>query len=229
VVVDCTNRGKAESGRRPLVLPLPFLVRLRPESADFYGDDKCGTPAGTPATQQGSSDCEAFRTGRRLIDIRTPRAGSEKSAPRETVPGTAPAPLAAVFVLDRTSGGIGNRRIEIERLRASASFVALLAHAYCFDPDAAERRTAMLENYLDIASRVPVFRLAFPHGLAQLPGVFDAVERILVPRADATRDGIEPGGRGIRDSHSLADPGHDANRGWDSLSRSTGRSERCVP
>jgi len=89
-----------------------------------------------------------------------------------------PAALAAVAVLERVER-LG-RRARVERLRPSAAFPAVLAHAYCFSLRVPERRRRMVERYLDLTTQVPVFAIRVESGLERLPATLDAIEQALV-------------------------------------------------
>jgi hypothetical protein len=89
-----------------------------------------------------------------------------------------PAALAAVAVLERVER-LG-RMAPVERLRPSAAFPAVLAHAYCFSLREPERRRRMVERYLDLTTRVPVFLIRVESGLERLPATLDAIEQTLV-------------------------------------------------
>jgi hypothetical protein len=89
-----------------------------------------------------------------------------------------PAALAAVGVLERVDrlGG----KAPVERLRPSAAFPAVLAHAYSFSLREPQRRRRMVERYLDLTERVPVFAIRVESGLQRLPATLDAIEQALV-------------------------------------------------
>ena len=87
------------------------------------------------------------------------------------------APLAAICVLDRGNGASGGAACR--PLPAAQAYPALLAHAYCFSLENCARKRLMLERYLSLVARVPVFALAYPDGLEGLPSVLDTVERLL--------------------------------------------------
>jgi hypothetical protein len=89
-----------------------------------------------------------------------------------------PPALAAVAVLERVER-LG-RMAPVERLRLSAAFPAVLAHAYCFSLREPERRRRMVERYLDLTTRVPVFAIRVESGLERLPATLDAIEQTLV-------------------------------------------------
>lgn len=80
--------------------------------------------------------------------------------------------LAALFVLERSPASEG-----VERLAPARAFLALLPHAYCFSLEDRECRRRMVEAYLQVAERVPVFLLRSREGLAHLPAAVAAVER----------------------------------------------------
>jgi len=88
-----------------------------------------------------------------------------------------PAPLVAVGVLERVDG-LGGMAL-VERLRPSVAFPAVLAHAYCFSLREPERRRRMVERYLDLTARVPVFEIRVESGLERLPEILDAIEQAL--------------------------------------------------
>jgi hypothetical protein len=86
------------------------------------------------------------------------------------------APLAAVLVLSRYDEKARDRSVQVERLRPTAALTALLAHAYCFSLEDPDLKRRMVERYMALAARVPVFALRFRPGFELLPGVLDQVE-----------------------------------------------------
>lgn len=83
-----------------------------------------------------------------------------------------PEPLAAVFVLERGT----DDRAELERLAPADAFPAVLTHGYCFSMNDQARTGAMVNGYLELVERMPVFRLTFPEGLDGLEHVLDLIE-----------------------------------------------------
>ena len=81
--------------------------------------------------------------------------------------------LLALCVLSRDDGRDG---VAVERLGAAA-VPALLTHAYCFSLQQPVFKQRMLQHYLELAARVPVFALRFRPGLEHLSAVADAVEQ----------------------------------------------------
>jgi hypothetical protein len=65
------------------------------------------------------------------------------------------------------------------------AFPAVLTHAYCYSLEDAERNRRMIDHYLELSARVPVFSVRFRAGLGNLPAVLDEVERAvgMVPLA----------------------------------------------
>jgi hypothetical protein len=90
--------------------------------------------------------------------------------------GSARAPLGALFVLERAEGEGDS---ELVRLAPAQAFPALLVHAYCFSLESAARKRRMLEHYLELADRVPVFSVRFSPGFARLAGLLDRIEEAL--------------------------------------------------
>jgi hypothetical protein len=104
-----------------------------------------------------------------------------------SVPGSpdrSAAPLAAVCVLSRREADLGDDHgVRIERLRAPA-IPALLAQAYCFSLEDPDLKRRLVERYMTLAARVPVFALQFRPRFELLPRILDQVER-LVARGSA--------------------------------------------
>ena len=86
-------------------------------------------------------------------------------------------PLVAVCVLQRGRGPAPSAA-EAVPLGAVQALIALLPHAYCLDLDDLERKSRMMQQYLDLAGRVPVFSIKFSDGLESLGGVLDAIQRV---------------------------------------------------
>jgi hypothetical protein len=118
------------------------------------------------------------------IHLRPPSAahfGFESHASRmrvtegEALPSRSPAPLSALLLLEQT----GTAGVTVERVSPSSAFPRLLGHAYCFSLQDAERKRRMIERYLDLAARVPIFELRFQAGLDHLDKMLDALEEIM--------------------------------------------------
>jgi hypothetical protein len=125
----------------PRAVPLPFALRLRPESISFFGSD-----------------------------------GAVESSSADNV-DEEPTPLSALCILERAGRSAPGGPVRIGALSPTASFPRVLTHAYCFSLASSERRGAMVERYLDVVSRVPVFEVRLWPGLENLSGVVDAIER----------------------------------------------------
>ena len=95
-------------------------------------------------------------------------------------PRSGPAPLAALCVLKRTPGGPEGRGLEVVRRSAVGAFLAVLPHAYCFSLHDLDRKRRMMEQYLDLTARVPVFEVRFQAGLDALEAVLDGIEREVI-------------------------------------------------
>ena len=88
------------------------------------------------------------------------------------VAGSDEAPLVALVVLDPSARAA---TIDTTPLPLDAAFTSVLPHAYCFfAEEGKEQRTATA--YLDLVTRVPVFRLTFPSDFARFDAVLDTLE-----------------------------------------------------
>jgi hypothetical protein len=86
--------------------------------------------------------------------------------------------LAALGVLRRDADPTED--VVIEPLGASAAFRALLPHAYCFSMRDVERKRLMMERYLSLGVRVPVFQIRFRPELNVLPTILDRIEQAVI-------------------------------------------------
>jgi hypothetical protein len=73
-----------------------------------------------------------------------------------------PAPLSALFALDRGSAG---SELVLERLPPARAFSVVLEHGYCFSLDDPVRKRTMVENYLKLVRWTPVYQVRLPAGL----------------------------------------------------------------
>jgi hypothetical protein len=84
------------------------------------------------------------------------------------------ATLAAVFVVERDESAPD---LDLRRLSPTEAFSPLLYHAHCFSDRDEERRRLMLERYLELTARVPVFRIRYRPDLDRLTALLDEIER----------------------------------------------------
>jgi len=123
------------AGGAPRARDLPFELRLRPDSAEFFGV--------TSSVQPEEAEVE-------------------------------PAPLAALCLLERTSGPGAPVRVRL--LSPAAAFARVLEHAHFFSLEPIERRRSMVERYLGLAGRVPTFEVRLRPGLDDLEQVATTIE-----------------------------------------------------
>jgi hypothetical protein len=74
---------------------------------------------------------------------------------------TAPAPLAALYLLERATADAIDGPARIETVSPQDAFSALLVHAHVFNPLDQTRLAQMLRTYLELVARVPVFTIQF--------------------------------------------------------------------
>ena len=101
-------------------------------------------------------------------------------------PGSETAPLAAICVLRRevTSG----TPVTVRRLSSAEAFAAVLSHAWSFALQDRERKRRMINHYLELVARTPIFDISFQPGRENLPAILDAIEQMVCePSSDLTR------------------------------------------
>jgi hypothetical protein len=105
--------------------------------------------------------------------------------------------LAAVFLLEH------NKALTVPRVSLmppAGAFSALLGHAHCFDAENPTHIRRLVDNYLVLAERVPVFRLEYRPNLENLGRLIDAVVKTVTigrtgclgPRAVGPCDSVSP-------------------------------------
>jgi hypothetical protein len=97
-----------------------------------------------------------------------PQPGSEHSE-------WARAPLAALCVLERSDSGRPSRSA-VARLSPTDALMAVLSHAYWFQPQTRTYKRRMMRDYLDVVARVPVLRTRVDSTLNALPALLDEIE-----------------------------------------------------
>ena len=134
------------AGGQVMTIPLPFEVRLRPESSALFGFDQ-------PRFRQFAPDVVASV------------AHAEATA----------LPLAAVCLLRQMESHTPTVPAVIGRLTPQRAFSAVLTHAHEFNPHDVERRKRMLHAYLELVDTVPVYDVQFAVGGEWLDGVLDTL------------------------------------------------------
>jgi hypothetical protein len=105
-------------------------------------------------------------------------------------PGTETAPLAAICVLRREVSSA--LPVTVQRLSSAEALAAVLAHAWSFGLQNSERKRRMINHYLELVARIPIFDMSFQPGLEHLAAILDAIEQLgcqpsgdLMPRSHA--------------------------------------------
>ncbi len=86
-------------------------------------------------------------------------------------------PLRAVYVLSKGAGG---QPIEIRRIPRRRALLELITHCYVLDSRDRTIARGQFETLAALSERVPVFSLAFPHDLAQIPALRNLIAAHLV-------------------------------------------------
>jgi hypothetical protein len=101
----------------------------------------------------------------------------------EAPPETAEWETAAVrlfCVLEVQARPSSKQSFSLERLPPKHAFLALLNHAWTFEPLRPEAERNMMRDYLEVIARAPVFRLRYAKDFAVLPRVLDAIEALML-------------------------------------------------
>jgi hypothetical protein len=96
----------------------------------------------------------------------------------------APERLAAVVILRRNPSELSSAPPSVTRLSASSAFMSTLTHGYSFSLRDDTRRARMVQHYLDLVERVPVFEVSFGAGLQWLPAITSAIEATIMAIAE---------------------------------------------
>jgi hypothetical protein len=89
-----------------------------------------------------------------------------------------PSPLALLLVLKRVPIESNSVAVSTVRLTPVQALPAILTHAYCFSLNDQERKQKMIEHYLELVERVPVFEIRFQPGLENLQSILDGIESV---------------------------------------------------
>lgn len=145
---------------------------------------------------QWSDDAVVFEVGRTGIDAvplpfdvrlvpdtaaelgRQPSGGARTVAERHEDPRER-TPLGAICVLVRRGRHEFGADVSVSEMAGSKALAAVLEHAHCFNLTDARRKKLMLEHYLDLVDRVPVYEVRFRPGLDRLASVVDGMSQAL--------------------------------------------------
>jgi hypothetical protein len=80
--------------------------------------------------------------------------------------------MAAIYLLEQRTGGAP---VSISRVAPAQAFSALLPHAHCFDLSDVEATRVFTDDYLTLASEVPVFKVRYAPDLDRLPELLHTI------------------------------------------------------
>lgn len=110
----------------------------------------------------------------RLRPLALAHFGLNGAAPEPADHVSGPAPMAAVFLLQREA-----KSPAVDPVAPEEALPALLEQSYHFGNEKGARKRAMLSAYLALATGAPILRLTVAGGLARLDETLDAVEATL--------------------------------------------------
>jgi hypothetical protein len=87
--------------------------------------------------------------------------------------------LAALIVHERFSLTDRGAQLAVQRLAPVRAFTELLTHAYCFSLKDPERKERMVQHYLALSAKVPVFKLRFRSGFENLEVILERIGRLI--------------------------------------------------
>lgn len=99
-------------------------------------------------------------------------------------------PLRAVFLLRQDD--ILSQPAEPRRVPSVQAFSALVTHARCFDEADATHTRRLVEDYLLVAERVPVFSIEYPPRFPQFPRLVAAVKTVAAGLCDSELRPLKP-------------------------------------
>jgi hypothetical protein len=70
--------------------------------------------------------------------------------------------------------------LTITEISATEALPELLKHAIYFSSQDKGRKREMMQHYLSLAMRVPIFRVGFRHGFDKLPAILDGLEQHVI-------------------------------------------------
>jgi hypothetical protein len=165
-----------------------FAASETGKSTIAYGLGERGFPQWGDDSVLIDPDARPLLARRLPFDIRLrPRSGAFFDSQTSTgaaspASGLLPesAPLAALCLLTRADLPPA-LPVSVRPLDPVRTFSSLIAHAHCFNPHDDERRTIMLQRYLDVTALVPVYEIVFRASLDLLPRVLDGIIEALMP------------------------------------------------
>ena len=142
----------------------------------FEISDHGGVAISLPFTMRLRPPAEAL--------FKRPASEFDEETDERVSAGRENSPLAAICVLRRESSLTAP--VVVQRLSSGEALAAVLSHAWAFALQEAERKRRMINHYLELVAKVPVFEVTFPTGLENLPATLDAIERMLTENTPVT-------------------------------------------
>jgi len=69
--------------------------------------------------------------------------------------------------------------VAVRPVPSAEALGAVLSHAWFFALQDGERKRRLIEHYLELVARIPVFDISFRSGLENLPTILDAIEQLV--------------------------------------------------
>ena len=108
----------------------------------------------------------------RLRPLSHERFGDKTSARSPWPTSQGLIPMAAIYLLEQRTDGAP---VSISRVAPAQAFSALLPHAHCFDLSDVDATRVFTDDYLTLASEVPVFKVRYAPDLDRLPELIHTI------------------------------------------------------
>lgn len=118
-------------------------------------------------------------------------AASATAGAVERSPALENAPLASLCVLRHADESAVP--VIVRRLPFAEAFSTILGHACWFTIHDSEGKRRVIDHYLDLATRTPIFDVTFKPGFENLPAVLDAIEQVLQRSGQVASPSLQAG------------------------------------
>ena len=132
-----------------LAVPLPFRIRLLPDSRTFFSNSR-------------NSNVNPPSVVKRSFQIKDKL------------------PLKSICFVNKVEETFEHNKTNfVEKQYPTNGFSDLLSHAYVYQMKDLRIKRRMMENYLDIANNIPLYRINYPHNFELFSSVLDKIEEII--------------------------------------------------
>jgi hypothetical protein len=136
----------------PSVFKIPFYIRLLPDAYDFFVDE----------------------TTNNRFPNKKPFSNSTLSQNHANE-----AELSTIIFIERIKELEKNSTIQLEPILPTEAYPLIVKNAYVFENEDKNRKKQMLENYLDLVSKINIYKLQYPSELYKLSDLIIAIDKLI--------------------------------------------------